>query len=201
LKKLVIATRNRKKKKELQSLLRGRKIQLLTLDDFPNTPKIYEDGTTFEANAVKKAVVTSRYTKALTLADDSGLEVAVLGGKPGVRSSRFSGPGANDKRNIRKLLRLMKDTPPKRRKARFVCNVAIAKDGTLLKLVTGTCAGRIGVEPHGSFGFGYDPVFIALGCSKTFAQVGPRIKNTMSHRARALKKARRFIERYFEKDS
>ncbi len=196
MKELVIATTNRKKKKELKNLLKGLGIRLLSLNDFKNIPGIKEDGKTFARNAAKKAVVTSKITKRLVLADDSGLEVEALGGRPGVLSSRFSGPGATDYKNNKKLLKLLKGIPSQRRKARFVCSVAIAERGRLLTTVTGTCSGIIGFERKGRHGFGYDPLFIVPRYGKTFAQLGPAVKNKISHRAKALGKARRFIERY-----
>jgi XTP/dITP diphosphohydrolase len=137
----------------------------------------------------------------MVLADDSGLEVRALGGRPGVRSARFSGKGANDRKNIRKLLRLMKKVPVKKRGARFVCNIAIAKEGRVLSVVEGRCSGKIGFKPRGKFGFGYDPVFISPKHNKTFAELSPRIKNRVSHRARALKKAKVFIGKYLRRHS
>jgi len=196
-KKIVIATRNEKKKKELKTLLKRKHIRLLSLDDFENIPKVIEDGKTFDANAIKKALVVSKYTDSLVVADDSGLTVEALGGRPGIYSSRFSGPGATDKKNIKKLLKCMKNVPRGKRKAAFKCSIAIVKEGKLLKVVRGKCSGRIGFEGKGSSGFGYDPVFIAPRYGKTFAELGSSVKNKISHRSKALKKAKRFIEGYF----
>jgi len=196
LKKIVIATRNRKKKEELKTLLKGLGVKLLSVSDFKNIPEVIEDGDTFKENAIKKAVIVSGFTDALTVADDSGLEVEALGGRPGVFSARFSGKEANDVKNIKKLLRLLKRFPQKKRNAQFVCSIAIAKNGKILKTLEGRCSGVIGFESKGDFGFGYDPVFIVPRYNKTFAQLGAEIKNNISHRARALKKARTFIARY-----
>ena len=198
MKEIVIATRNEKKRKELQALLKDLCIRPLSLKAFGNIPKIKEDGKTFEANAIKKALVVSRFTDKLVLADDSGLEVEVLNRRPGVYSSRFSGKSATDQKNIRRLLRMMEDIPKAKRKARFRCCVAIAKGGVLLKVINGKCSGEIGFEGKGKFGFGYDPVFIAPRYGRAFAQLGTSVKNKISHRAKALKKAKKFIAEYFE---
>lgn len=199
--KIVIATRNNKKRKELNSLLKGLNIKIISLNEFKNAPEVTEDGKTFKENAVKKALIISRCTKLLTIADDSGLEVKALRGKPGVKSSRFAGDAGNDKKNMKKLLRLLKNVPKGKRGARFVCSIAIAKSGKLLKVIRGICSGRIAFEPRGSYGFGYDPVFIAPKYKKTFAELGPGIKNKISHRSRALAGAKAFIEIYLQKYS
>jgi len=194
---LVIATRNAKKKRELKALLKGLRIKLLSLDDLKAIPRVRETGKTFDENAIKKALTVSRFTDKLVIADDSGLEVDALGGRPGVFSSRFSGKGATDVKNIRKLLRGMETVPKAKRKARFRCSIALAKEGILLKVIKGSCSGIIGFEPRGESGFGYDPVFIAPRYGKTFARLGPRTKNKISHRGKALRKAARFISVYF----
>lgn len=190
---LVIATANHKKKEELKILLKGLNFKVMTLDEFTGAPKVKEDGSTFEENAAKKALEIADYTGLLTLADDSGLEVRALDGEPGIYSARFSGRGANDSKNIKRLLELMKYIPAGKRKARFVCAIAIAKKGRLLKIIKGTVSGKIAVEPSGGYGFGYDPVFIPCGFDKTFAEFLPKIKNRISHRAKALQKAKDFL--------
>ena len=134
---LLVATTNKKKKKELISLLKGLNVKVLTLDDFKNAPRVREDKDTFRENAVKKAVITSKITNTLTLAEDSGLEVKALNGLPGVRSARFAGPAKSDRANIKKLLRLLKGIPFHNRKARFVCFAAVADKGRLLKFFSG----------------------------------------------------------------
>jgi len=197
LKKIVIATANKKKKKELKALLKELKVKLLSLNDLPNIPKIKEGGKTFKENAVKKAVITSEFTDKLTMADDSGLEVDALGGRPGVFSARFSGKGANDPKNNKKLLRMLRAVPSHKRKATFKCVIAMAKRGVVLKVVEGKCRGLIGFQRRGENGFGYDPVFIFPKLGKTFAELGPRAKNMISHRAKALRKAKKFIADYF----
>lgn len=201
IKKLVIATGNLDKKKEIEKLLSEFDIKILTLLDFPNLPKIKEDGLTFEENATKKALLCAKWTKLLSIADDSGLMVDYLKGKPGVYSSRFAGKNATYERNNKKLLRLLKNVPYNKRKAKFVCCIALADSKGLIKLVRGTCSGRIAEEMRGNYGFGYDPIFIPYGYHKTFAELGEKIKNKISHRSRALRKIGKFIVKYFEKCS
>lgn len=192
-KELVVATTNRKKKRELAALLKGLRVKILTLNDFKNVPAVREDKKTFLANAAKKAVVTSRYTGKLTLAEDSGLEVRALGGLPGVRSARFAGPGKDDDSNIRKLLRMLKGVSYKKRQARFVCFAALAQNGKLIKVVSGSVSGVISAEPKGAFGFGYDPVFYYPPLKKNFAELSPATKNSISHRYKALRKIKKIL--------
>ena len=194
---IVIATGNAKKKEELESLLKAEGVRLLSLDDFKGIPKTTEDGRTFNANAVKKALTVSKFTDKLVLADDSGLAVKALGGRPGVYSARFSGRGATDVKNIKKLLRMMKGLPAPKRAAAFRCSIAIARKGVVLAVIGGECKGVIGFTPRGIRGFGYDPVFIPRSYKRTFAELAPGTKNRISHRAKALKKARKFIAGYF----
>jgi len=193
---LVVATRNQHKLKEIKTLLRGLPVKVLSINNFKDVPEVKEDGETLKANAKKKAVQVSRFLKRLVIADDSGLEVKVLGGEPGVYSARFSGKGATYASNNEKLLRLLKGLPAGKRKASFRCVMAIAEAGKLVGLAEGRSIGRIGFEPKGRAGFGYDPVFIPNGYRKTFAQLGIRQKNRISHRSRALVKARKIVKRY-----
>lgn len=190
---IVLATNNFDKVKEIKRILHGLKIKILTLKDFPGLPEVREDGKTLRENAVKKAVQIARRTGKIALADDSGLEVKALGGKPGVHSSRFAGPGCTYNDNNRKLLRLMRGVPLPKRNARFVCMIAIAMSDGKARTVTGICKGKITPEIRGKQGFGYDPVFIPAGFKKTFAEMGLRIKNKISHRAEALIKARKIL--------
>jgi XTP/dITP diphosphohydrolase len=197
MKTLVIVSRNKKKKKELKELLNSVKIEVLSLDDIDiNVPEIVEDGKTFRQNAIKKAVTISKIINAFVIADDSGLEVDYLDGKPGVRSSRFARAKATDQENNRKLIRLIKDIPEKMRGATFVCTIALADNGELIKCVQGTCKGRIGFESRGYNGFGYDPLFTPDGYKLTFAEMKSNFKNRISHRARALEKAKKVIQKY-----
>ena len=191
---IAISSRNKEKKRELKSLLKGLKIKVLDLNDFPSAPRVEENGKTFEENAAVKALTVARFTKRLALADDSGLEVEVLGGRPGVYSARFAGENATYEANNRKLLRLLKGFPKPKRKARFVCVIAIADKNKLVGLVRGECIGRITFEPKGRNGFGYDPVFYLPNYQCTMAQLPIAVKNTMSHRARALRQLRQQLE-------
>jgi XTP/dITP diphosphohydrolase len=158
---LVVATRNRKKVEELKRLLEGMPVMLYTLDDFPACPEVAEDADTFEGNAVKKAVAAAVCTGKPAIADDSGLEVYALNGAPGVMSARYAGPGADDRKNIEKLLSEMKGI--RDRGARFICIIALAFPDGSVKTFEGYVEGRIGREPKGSGGFGYDPVFYPAG--------------------------------------
>jgi len=190
---LIVATRNKKKLEEIKELLKDLDLRIFSLLDLPNAPKIDEDGSTFDENAIKKAVTIAMFTKKLTLGEDSGLEVVALGNRPGVYSSRFSGGNANDKKNNLKLLRLLKGAPLKNRVARYRCSIALADGNRLISVVSGSCDGLIGFRSKGKFGFGYDPLFIIPRYNKTFAQLGPEIKHKLSHRYKAIKKAKEII--------
>ncbi len=196
MRQLVIATKNRKKLHELKRYLKSLKIDVVSLEDFKKVPRIVEDAPTFKGNAAKKALVISRFTGGLVIADDSGLAVSALGGAPGVRSSRFAGPGKSDAQNNRKLLKILEGVPGARRGAKFVCAAAIADNGKIVKIIEETCSGRIAFEKKGRYGFGYDPVFLIPGYNKTFGELGLKVKDRMSHRAKALKKARKFLRTY-----
>ncbi len=191
---LLIATRNNKKKKELQSILSTWDVKLLTLDDFEGMPEIEEDGTTFVENAIKKARVIAQLSGCITLADDSGLVVDALGGAPGVYSARFAGLDADDSDNNRKLLDMMKGIAQEQRTARFICVIAVAAPDGLVRTVQGVCEGRIETFGRGEGGFGYDPLFIPEGFQKTFAELGDDEKNRISHRGRALQEAQYLLQ-------
>jgi XTP/dITP diphosphohydrolase len=192
---LVVATRNKKKLVEIRELLADLDYEVLSIADFPNIPEIQEDGETFEENAKKKAVTVAQITRKLTLADDSGLEIDYLGGEPGVRSARFAGENATDEDRNRKILDLLRGVPESERKARFKCAIAIASPNAPSEMVIGACEGEIALEPQGDEGFGYDPIFIVPAYGKTFAEIGP-LKNQISHRAMALKKAKELLRAY-----
>lgn len=196
---IVISSRNNEKKRELKALLKDLEIKVLDLNDFPAAPKVEEKGKTFEENAAVKALKIARFTKKLTIADDSGLEVKTLGGRPGVYSARFAGKNATYEANNRKLLRLLDGVPKPKRKAKFVCVVALADKDKLIGLARGECSGRITFEPKGRNGFGYDPVFFSPKHNKTFAQLSPKEKNSISHRGRALRKAKKIIQNYLQR--
>ncbi len=191
---IVLATRNRNKIKEIKKILGDLKAGISSALDFPGLEEVEEDGATLEENASKKAIIVSRFTQQLAIADDSGLEVDALEGSPGVYSARFAGKDATYDDNNKKLLRLMEYVPPKNRTARFVCIVAIAEKGKVKKIIKGTCEGIIAFEPKGKTGFGYDPLFIIPEYSKTFAELGPEVKNKISHRAKAFLETKRFLE-------
>lgn len=194
---LVLATRNKKKLIEIKELLKGLDFNVLSIDDFEDVPEVYEDADTFEGNAKKKAVEIAKATGKLALADDSGLEIDYLDGKPGIHSARFAGEGATDEDRNRKVLSLLDGVPKQRRIARFKCAVAIA-DGKSFVVVMGVCEGEIATEPRGDHGFGYDPIFIVPSYDKTFAELGAEIKNQISHRAIALGKARELLLKYLQ---
>ena len=196
MRQLVIATKNVGKLRELKRYLKNVSADVVSSGEFEHTPRIVEDGETFKANASKKAVVTSRFTKGLVLADDSGLAVDALGGAPGVRSSRFAGPKKRDKDNNLKLLRVLSELPISKRQARFVCAVAIADNGKVVKVIEECCKGRIAFAAKGRHGFRYDPLFLIPRYNKTFGQLGLIVKDRMSHRSKALKKVRKFLRHY-----
>lgn len=188
--KVVFASRNRGKAKELAALVADAGIELLSLADLPGAPEVIEDGATFEENAATKARAIAAWSGLPAVADDSGLEVDAIGGAPGVRSARFAGDGATDAENNAKLLRMMANVPPERRTARFVSVIAVATPDGKVSTVRGTCEGIIGREPRGAGGFGYDPLFIVPEYGLTFAEMDLATKNRISHRGRAFRLAR-----------
>lgn len=200
MKKILIATHNKNKRRELQNLLKGFKgIKIQSLSDLAVAPPvIIEDGKTFRQNSVKKSVITSKFYNGLVLADDSGLEVDILGGKPGVRSARFARKNATDPENNKKLLKLLEKVPKKDRGAQFVCCLTLAEKGSLIDSFEGVVRGKIRVSPKGSNGFGYDPLFAPEGKDKTFAEMTPSYKNRISHRALALKEFKVYLKKYLK---
>jgi XTP/dITP diphosphohydrolase len=190
---LVIATRNRKKIKEIKRILQGVPVVLSTLDDFPGCPEIEEDAGTFEGNAVKKATAVAMYSGKPAVADDSGLEVYALDGAPGVYSARYAGSGADDRKNLEKLLAELRGVEEGKRGARFVCCVALAFPDRRVETFVGFSEGRIGKDPKGFSGFGYDPVFYPKGHTTTFAEMSADEKNALSHRGMALRKLRAYF--------
>jgi XTP/dITP diphosphohydrolase len=185
---LVVATRNRHKTREIQHIL-GSQVKVRDLGAHPEVPEIGESGTSFEENAKLKALATSRQLPALLIADDSGLEVDALGGAPGIYSARYAGANAMERDKIDKLLRELarvRATGDERR-ARFRCVVALARNGDLLETFEGIVEGRIADEARGDSGFGYDPIFIPEGFEQTFGELPTEVKNTISHRAKAIR--------------
>lgn len=193
--KLLLATRNQGKLKEMKRILREMPIELLSLNDFPDFPEVIEDRDSFEGNAYKKAFEISTLSGLTTLADDSGLMVDALDGAPGVYSARFSGEDHDFARNNQKLLRLMKDVPWQERTAQFVCVMCLYEKSGDSELVKGSCEGYITTELRGNNGFGYDPLFYVESYGKTFGELAPEVKNQISHRARALKKMKIVLSR------
>ncbi len=180
---VVLATGNKGKAREFSKLLEGVFGNVISLSDIGSPPEVIEDGLTFRDNALKKAREIAQYSDKLTLADDSGLVVDALNGRPGVYSARYSGEGATDKTNIEKLLAELGDNPD--RKARFVCVLALVDPNGEELVIEGFCEGVILDKPRGEGGFGYDPVFYLPDREKTMAEVGPETKNRISHRAKA----------------
>jgi XTP/dITP diphosphohydrolase len=187
---LVLATRNRHKRGELAALLGDLSITIRTLDEFPDAPDVVEDGDTCEANAVKKARAIAKFTGLPAVADDTGLEVDALGGRPGVYAARYAGEDATYEDNCRKLLRELIDVPHERRAARFLTVAAIALPSGEIRVARGMLDGVIAEEASGTLGFGYDPVFLIPELGKTLAQLSADQKNKISHRAKAFTQAR-----------
>jgi len=195
---IVLATRNKKKVEEIRRITTRLPITVLSLDDFPGCPDTVEDRDTFEGNAVKKAVEVSQCTGRIALADDSGLEVAALGGAPGVYSARYAPDAANgnDPKNYEKLLKDLNNIPPEERGARFVCCLALAYPDGRTRTFFGYAKGHIGREARGKKGFGYDPVFFPVGYDRTFAEMTADEKDALSHRGKALEKLAEFLHSF-----
>ena len=193
IRELVLATRNRHKGEELAALLGDLGITIRTLDEFPDAPDVVEDGNTCEANAIKKARAIAEFTGLPAVADDTGLEVDALGGRPGIYAARYAGEDATYEDNCRKLLRELAGVPRERRTARFLTVAAIALPSGEIRVAQGTLDGVIADEASGTLGFGYDPVFLIPELGKTLAQLSADQKNTISHRAKAFAKMREIL--------
>ena len=189
-----MATRNPHKTRELQQIL-GSDFTVRDLRAHSEISEIAETGTSFEENAKLKALAVSRKLPGLVAADDSGLEVDALGGAPGIYSARYAGANATNKERIDKLLEELAriDAKKEQRSARFRCELALARNGDVLGTFEGIVEGQIADRSRGSHGFGYDPIFVPNGFQQTFGQLRPAEKNQLSHRARALKKLRAFL--------
>ena len=192
--RLVVATGNAGKVREITRILDGVCVEIVSLADFPSMPEPEETGSTFAENAAIKARYAVQHTGLPALADDSGLEVDALGGQPGIYSSRFAGPNATDKERYELLLSLLADVPDDKRTARFKCAAALAFPSGELQMFEGVCEGVICKEPHGANGFGYDPVFFLPQYGLTMAEVGEDLKNEISHRGKAMLAARAALE-------
>jgi XTP/dITP diphosphohydrolase len=187
---LVLATANRHKAKEMQGILEDVGIPILTLNEFPDFPGVEEDGDTCQANAIKKAKATAAFTGHWALADDTGLEVDALQGRPGVYAARYAGEHASYEDNCTKLLQELQGIPPPQRTARFITVVALADPAGHTEIVEGILEGIITQEFQGTGGFGYDPVFYVPQAEKTLAEMTFAEKNRISHRAQAVTNAK-----------
>lgn len=194
--KLIVATRNPGKIREIAEHLKDFPVRLHSLDDFPNIVEPEETGATFAENAALKARYYAAQTGVRALADDSGLEVEALGGAPGVYSARYAGINASDGERIAKLLAEIGDA--ENRRARFVCAMAVAdQTGAIEFAAEGVCDGQIALSASGSGGFGYDPIFVPEGFSETFGELPSALKRQISHRKRAIDKIIQQIRRFY----
>jgi XTP/dITP diphosphohydrolase len=192
---LLVATRNAGKLKEIRRLLEAGGIRVVGLDNFPDAPEVEEDGETFALNAAKKAETIAGFSGLPCLADDSGLVVASLGGRPGVHSARFSGPDADDRSNNRKLLEEMTLVPENQRQASFCCVMALCLPGASTRLFEGRVEGLILERERGDGGFGYDPLFWLPDFDCTMAELPLDVKNRISHRGQALRRVVDYLSR------
>ncbi|GIW45208.1 MAG: non-canonical purine NTP pyrophosphatase [Candidatus Binatia bacterium] len=194
--KLVLATANPGKVKELRELLAPAGVECISLEGLHGVPVVEETGRTYEENAALKARAIAAWAGLAALADDSGLEVDALEGAPGVDSAYYAGRPADDAANVAKLLRALEGVPPERRQARFRCVLVVVRPDGKVLASEGICEGRIALAPRGQQGFGYDPIFIPEGSDKTFAELGPEFKRHYSHRARAARKLRERLRNF-----
>ncbi len=193
---LFLATRNEGKIREIREFLKGCEASLTSLRDYADVPQVVENGRSYRDNALKKGRFFARWTGKLTLADDSGLEVDYLKGKPGVFSARYAGDDANDRDNNRRLIRELEGIPWTKRGAVFRCVMALVAPWGDEEVVEGACRGRIGLEEKGKRGFGYDPIFVIPRYGKTVAELNITEKNRLSHRGKALRKLKKVLRRY-----
>ncbi len=186
MKKIIIATRNQGKLREIRDILKDIPLEFLPLSDFPEVPEIEEDGYSYTENALKKAGIVSSITGLPTIGEDSGLEVDALAGMPGIFSARYAGFNANDDDRIKKLLKELEGVSEDKRGARYVCSAVLALPDGNRFISEGTVEGRITLAPRGSVGFGYDPVFYVQEYGKTMAELPIEVKNRISHRGKAI---------------
>ncbi len=197
--KLVLATRNPGKIREIKALLKGLPVEILTLEDLPGLSLPPEDGKTFRENALKKARAVARATGLWALSDDSGLEVDHLRGRPGIYSARYAGEGSTDEENNRKLLEELEGVPWDERKARYRCVIALVDPKGRSFTFEGECEGVIAESPKGRGGFGYDPLFFLPEKGKTMAELEPEEKNRISHRGKALRQFVLWLKEYLKR--
>ena len=193
MKKIIIATGNKGKAKEFETLFSPLGYEVLTLHDLEGATDVEETGTTFEENAILKAEALCKQFDTMVISDDSGLMIDALDGRPGVYSARYAGEQKNDNANIDKVLEELMDVPEEERTARFYCALAVAVPGEDTLTVSGTVEGRIANSRQGENGFGYDPVFYVPDLGKMMAELKPEEKNAISHRANALKKLKELL--------
>ena len=186
---IVLASRNRKKTKEVSEILAAVGVSVIPVTNFPDVPDVEEDGRTFAENAAKKASQVARQLNQWVIGEDSGLMVDALNGAPGIYSARYSGAGATDERNNAKLMADLADVPEDKRGAGYICSVALSNPAGEIRIACeGTCRGRILREANGEGGFGYDPYFLISEYHLTFGQLSSVVKHRLSHRARAFAK-------------
>jgi XTP/dITP diphosphohydrolase len=206
---ILVATRNQGKVREIREALSSLPITLSSLDEFPNISSVAETGNTYQENAVIKASAYAKQTGLCSLADDSGLEVDALGGKPGVKSARFAGEQASDADRIQQLLSELSQYGAAQRTARFVCCMALAGwkmdesfrargEPELLRVEQAKCEGVIATGPRGNNGFGFDPVFVPVGYDETFGELPVEVKARISHRALAVAAMRPFLDHWLD---
>ncbi|MCX5801750.1 MAG: RdgB/HAM1 family non-canonical purine NTP pyrophosphatase [Candidatus Eisenbacteria bacterium] len=195
--RIVLSSGNRDKLKEVTEILSAKWLEILSLSDFPGAPDPKEGKDSLKDNALLKARLASDFTGLPSIGDDTGLEVDILEGRPGVLSSRYAGENATYADNVKKLLDVLQSLPKEQRIARFKCVIALAIPGGTEKIFRGQCPGRIAFEPRGRNGFGYDPVFIPEGKKSSFAELSPVLKNRLSHRGRALGSLRRHLRKMY----
>lgn len=195
--RLIVATRNNSKLKEIRKILKAVSLPIVSLADLDKKFRIVENGKTFQENAAKKAIPVSRvYKDDFILGEDSGIEVDYLDGGPGIYSKRYAGKSGNPLKNNRKLLKAMEGVSPKRRGANFHCCLVLARAGKVVKVFDGKLKGRVNKEQIGSNGFGYDPVLYLSKHKKTVAQLPLSVKNRISHRAQAFGKLKEYLKTF-----
>ncbi len=191
---IIIATKNPGKLREIQSILKGLPLRLFGLNHFKNIPDVEEDGKSFSENGLKKARFYSKFFGKIAIADDSGLEVDALGGRPGIYSALYAGIRVSDHENRKKLLKELEGVPSSKRGAKFKCAIAMVWPDGREVVTEGDCRGRIGFNEIGKNGFGYDPIFFLPRFGKTMAQLSLKEKNRISHRGKALRKLRKVLK-------
>jgi len=192
--RIVVASRNAAKVREIHQVLEPSGLEVLSLDDVGFTADIEETGRTFADNAALKALAVAEATGEVVVADDSGLTVDMLGGGPGIHSARYGGEGLTDPERVQLLLEELADVPHHQRTAQFVCALVLARGDQVLATWHGRVAGVISDEPRGSGGFGYDPIFLYVPLGKTFAELAPEHKNALSHRGRAVRRLPKVLQ-------